>query len=55
MLTEIEDEDESHKGSLINVININSKGEWHHIRSNACSPICLKSVFSGVMLAQMIS
>ena len=51
ILTEIEDEDESYKGSFIDVININDKREWYHIRSNVCfSPIALTSVFSSVMV-----
>ena len=43
-------EDESYKGSLIDVINIKNEKEWYHIRSNACSPIYLRNIFSGIML-----
>ena len=51
ILTEIQDEDENYKGSFIDVINISSKREWYHIKSNICfSPISLSSVFSSVML-----
>ena len=48
ILTDIDDE--SYKGSLIDVINIKNEKKWYHIRSNACSPICLSNVFSGIML-----
>ena len=42
--------DESYKGSFIDVVNINNKKEWYHIRSNICYPIFLNFVFSGIML-----
>ena len=42
--------DESYKGSFIDVVNINNKKEWYHIRSNICYPIFLSFVFSGIML-----
>ena len=42
--------DESYKGSFIDVININNKKEWCHIRTNICFPIPFRCVFSGVML-----
>ena len=51
ILSEIEDEDESYKGSFIDVININNNREWYHIRSNVCfSPISLSNVSSSVMV-----
>ena len=36
---------ETQKNCLIDVINRKNKREWHHIRSNICSPISLKNVF----------
>ena len=43
-------DDESYKGYFVDVININNKREWYHIRSDECSPVGLRSVSSGVML-----
>ena len=40
---------ETQKDCLIDVINIKNKREWYHIRSNACFPIILESVFSGII------
>ena len=50
ILADLDFEDDIYKGIFIDVIGINSKIEWYHIRSNVSSPICLKSVFSGALL-----
>ena len=50
ILADLDFEDDIYKGIFIDVIGINSKIKWYHIRSNVSSPICLKSVFSGALL-----
>ena len=41
---------DSYVGCLIDMISIKNESEWYHVRSNTCVPICLRRVFSSIMV-----